>query len=125
MQDFHRGDEGERRRDDLVARPDAERHERGLEGVRAIGTRDDVEGVRFGVPQPIGEVPGEVMDRRTVDELARTDDLEHGGVDLFLDAGILPDYVHHVQLHAPRIGVGAKIACAPTRHRQQSHMRFV
>ena len=50
---------------------------------------------------------------------------DHRGVDLFLDPGILPDYVHHVQLHAPRIGVGAKIACAPTRHRQQSHMLIV
>jgi hypothetical protein len=59
----------------------------------------------FRTAEPIRQVGCEGLDSWAVDELAGPDHIEDGRVDFVLDAGVLPAYVHHVQLHAPQ-GVG-------------------
>ncbi len=120
VQDLHRGDEGEGWGDDFISRTDAQGHEDGLQGIRSIGARNDVDRVRFGAAEPIGQVGREVLHGWSVDELARPHDVQDRSVDLVLNAGVLPAYVHHVQLHAPRwVENAAKINRDPTPRRPQ------
>ena len=60
-------------------------------------------------PSQSARCRGEVADGRTVDVLPRPDDLEHGLIDVGLDAGILSAHVNHVKLRGVLESRAAKI----------------
>jgi hypothetical protein len=80
--------------DDLVARADAERHQRQPDGVGAVAGAD-----RVGHTVKGGQLLLELLEHRPLHVLAAFEHALHVGVDLRLDVPVLPDVPVETDLH--------------------------
>ncbi len=94
-------EEGERRRDDFVARLEIQCLERQEQRVGTARAADAVLGVR----QP-GDCRLELRHLRTHDEVLRLDDFHHRGQHLVFDRGVLCDEIQHRNIHEARTREG-------------------
>ena len=98
------GEEGERRRYDLIAAADVERTQREEQRIRAARAADRILGLR-----QLGDLLLELLDGRSENEELRVDDGHQGGHDFVTDRGVLRAQIQQWYGHGVEYGLMVNI----------------